>query len=104
MVEHEQLQEAALTGDVEQAVRVLIVHLQVGLGTVRTILEARQGSDPAVRESPLARKIAGTEGYHMSRVAYKCRGPPGAMSRRGFWPIEELQLTKKEGTLCSGRI
>jgi GntR family carbon starvation induced transcriptional regulator len=41
MVEHEQLREAALTGDVEQAVRVLIAHLQGGLGTVRAVLEAR---------------------------------------------------------------
>lgn len=43
MVEHEQLREAALTGDVEQAVRVLSAHLQGGLGTVRAVLEARQG-------------------------------------------------------------
>jgi GntR family carbon starvation induced transcriptional regulator len=42
MVEHEQLREAALTGDVEQAVRVLSAHLQGGLGTVRAVLEARQ--------------------------------------------------------------
>jgi DNA-binding GntR family transcriptional regulator len=42
MVEHEQLREATLTGDVEQAVRVLIAHLQGSLGTVRAVLEARQ--------------------------------------------------------------
>jgi len=42
MVEHERLREAALAGKVEQAVRVLIDHLQGGLRTVRTVLEARQ--------------------------------------------------------------
>lgn len=42
MAEHERLQEAALAGEVEQAVRVLINHLQGGLRTVRAILEARQ--------------------------------------------------------------
>ena len=42
MVEHERLREAALAGDVEQAVRVLIDHLQGGLRTVHAVLEARQ--------------------------------------------------------------
>jgi len=42
MAEHEQLLEATLTGDVEQAARVLVTHLQGSLGTVRAVLEARQ--------------------------------------------------------------
>jgi len=43
MAEHEQLLEATLTGDVEQAVRMLTEHLQGSLRTVRTVLEVRQG-------------------------------------------------------------
>ena len=42
IAEHEQLLEATLTGDVEQAARVLVAHLQGSLGTVRAALEARQ--------------------------------------------------------------
>jgi DNA-binding GntR family transcriptional regulator len=42
MAEHELLLEATLTGDVEQAVRVLVTHLQGSLSTVRAVLEARQ--------------------------------------------------------------
>ena len=42
MVEHKRLRAAALAGDVEQATRVLIDHLQGGLGTIRAALKARQ--------------------------------------------------------------
>jgi GntR family carbon starvation induced transcriptional regulator len=42
MAEHEQLLEAALTGDVEQAARVLVAHLQGSLATARAAFEARQ--------------------------------------------------------------
>lgn len=45
MAEHEQLLEATLTGDVEQAARVLVAHLQGSLGTVRAALEARQQTE-----------------------------------------------------------
>jgi len=39
------LLEATLTGDVEQAARVLVAHLQRSLGTVRAALEARQKTE-----------------------------------------------------------
>ncbi|MBI3304593.1 MAG: GntR family transcriptional regulator [Deltaproteobacteria bacterium] len=42
MVEHERLREAALAGDVEQAVRLLTAHLQGSLHTVQAALEGRQ--------------------------------------------------------------
>jgi GntR family carbon starvation induced transcriptional regulator len=42
MAEHEQMLEAALTGDVEQAARVLVAHLQGSLATARAAFEARQ--------------------------------------------------------------
>jgi DNA-binding GntR family transcriptional regulator len=42
MVEHDHLREAALAGNVEQAVRVLTEHLQGSLRTVRAVLEGRQ--------------------------------------------------------------
>jgi GntR family transcriptional regulator, carbon starvation induced regulator len=42
MAEHEQMLEAALAGDVEQAVRVLVAHLQGSLSTARAAFEARQ--------------------------------------------------------------
>ena len=42
MVEHEQLLEATLNGDIERAARVLIAHMHGSLGTVRAALEARQ--------------------------------------------------------------
>jgi GntR family transcriptional regulator, carbon starvation induced regulator len=45
MAEHEQLLEATLNGDVEQAARVLATHLQGSLGTVLAALEARQVTD-----------------------------------------------------------
>ncbi len=45
MAEHERLLEATLTGDVEQAARVLVAHLQRSLGTVRAVFEARQETD-----------------------------------------------------------
>ncbi len=41
MAEHEQLLEAALTGNVEQAVGVRVAHLRRSLGTVRAAFEAR---------------------------------------------------------------
>ncbi|MGO9449602.1 MAG: GntR family transcriptional regulator [Candidatus Binataceae bacterium] len=43
MAEHEQLVEATLVGNVEQAAQVLVAHLQRSLGAVRAVLEARQG-------------------------------------------------------------
>jgi len=46
MAEHEQLLEAALTGDIEQAVRVLVAHLQGSSATVRAAFEARRKTDP----------------------------------------------------------
>jgi GntR family transcriptional regulator, carbon starvation induced regulator len=42
MAEHHQMLEAALTGDVEQAVGVLVTHLQGSLATARAAFEARQ--------------------------------------------------------------
>jgi len=45
MAEHEQLLKAALTGDVEQAVAVLVAHLRGSLGTVRAALAARQETE-----------------------------------------------------------
>jgi DNA-binding GntR family transcriptional regulator len=47
MAEHEQMLQATLTGDVEQAARVLVAHLQRSLGTVRAVFEARQETDPS---------------------------------------------------------
>lgn len=44
MAEHEQMLRAALAGDVELAVRVLVAHLQGSLATVRAAFEARQAS------------------------------------------------------------
>ena len=48
MAEHEHLLEAALTGNVEQAARVLVAHLQASSGTVRAILEAFKKSVPTL--------------------------------------------------------
>ena len=45
MAEHERLLQATLTGDVEQAARVLVAHLQRSLGTVRAVFEERQETD-----------------------------------------------------------
>jgi DNA-binding GntR family transcriptional regulator len=42
MAEHHQMLEATLTGDVEQAVRLLVVHLQGSLAAARAAFEARQ--------------------------------------------------------------
>jgi len=42
MAEHHQMLEATLTGDVEQAVRLLVAHLRGGLATARAAFEARQ--------------------------------------------------------------
>jgi GntR family carbon starvation induced transcriptional regulator len=41
MAEHPQMLEATLTGDVEQAVRLLVVHLQGSLAAARAAFEAR---------------------------------------------------------------
>src|SRR5277367_1572100 len=41
MAEHHQMLEATLAGDVEQAVRLLVAHLQGGLATARAAFEAR---------------------------------------------------------------
>jgi GntR family transcriptional regulator, carbon starvation induced regulator len=46
MAEHEQMLKAALSGDVEQAVRVLVAHLQGSLCTARAAFEARQETAP----------------------------------------------------------
>ena len=45
MAEHEQLLEATLIGDVEQAARVLVAHLQRSLSAVRAMFEARLVTD-----------------------------------------------------------
>lgn len=50
MAEHKQLLEATLSGDVEQATRVLVAHLQGSLGMVRAILEARRERTVARRK------------------------------------------------------
>jgi DNA-binding GntR family transcriptional regulator len=42
MAEHHQMLEATLTGDVEQAVRLLVAHLRGSLATARAAFEARQ--------------------------------------------------------------
>lgn len=48
MVEHERLREAALAGDVEQAVRLLTEHLHATVRAVQAVLDGRRERSTAM--------------------------------------------------------